>query len=251
MCLILVAWQTLPDTPLVVAANRDEVMSRPTRPAAFWPDAPAVFAGRDLLMGGTWLGVSRDARFAALTNYRDPARTEDNKASRGELAARFLRSSIPPEDFLAELHTKPDRYNGYNILFGDADSLWYYSNIEQDGRKLAPGIYGLSNHLLDTPWPKVARAKKALGEALSALPDRAPLFHLLKDDRPAPDEALPRTGVSLEWERLLSAAFIRAPSYGTRSSTVVVRGINGMKIEETGWREDGSVGTITKACWPL
>lgn len=249
MCLILVAWKTLPDTPLVVAANRDEVRTRPTRPAAFWPEAPDVFAGRDLLAGGTWLGVTRQGRFAALTNYRDPERVEDNKASRGALPARFLTSDIRPEDFLEELHAESHRYNGYNLLFGDADSLWVYSNIEQDGRALPPGIYGLSNHLLDTPWPKVARAKKALAEALTALPDRAPLFELLKDDHPAPDEALPRTGVSIEWERLLSAAFIRAPSYGTRSSTVLVRGRDAVKIEEVSWGENGAAQSVVKACW--
>jgi len=242
MCLILINWKSLENTPLVVAANRDEVMSRRTRPAAFWPDAPDVLAGRDLLHGphgGTWLGITRAGRFAALTNYRDPALTRDDLLSRGELVANFLRGTLRPEDYLVTLRESAARYNPYNLVFGDSDSLWYYSNVSDAGHALPPGIYGLSNHLLDTPWPKVARAKSALREALAALPWREPLFDLLRDDTPAPDHALPRTGVSLEWERLLSSAFIRGASYCTRSSTVVVKSHANTRLEEITWSAEG------------
>jgi uncharacterized protein with NRDE domain len=224
MCLILLAWRAHPDYPLVVAANRDEFFSRRTAAADFWDDAPEVLAGRDLESGGTWLGITRTGRFAALTNYRDPSRNKPGAPSRGELVSRFLTGNMAPQAYLSELESGADRYNGFNLIFGDQDGLWCFSNCGEGEQLLAPGVYGLSNHLLDTPWPKVARGKSALGAALQALPDEAPLFGLLRDDRIAPDEALPRTGISLEWERLLSAAFVRSPQYGTRSATVLLRG---------------------------
>lgn len=223
MCLILLAWQAHPDYPLVVAANRDEFFSRRTAAADFWDDAPMVLAGRDLEAGGTWLGVTRSGRFAALTNFRDPTRNKAGAPSRGELVSRFLTSCLAPRDYLSELESGADRYNGFNLIFGDLDELWCFSNCGEGRQSLPPGVYGLSNHLLDTPWPKVARGKSALGMALHALPDEAPLFELLRDDRIAADEALPRTGVSIEWERLLSAAFVRSSRYGTRSATVLLR----------------------------
>jgi uncharacterized protein with NRDE domain len=222
MCLILLAWRAHPHYPLVVAANRDEFFARATAPADFWGDAPDILAGRDLQGGGTWLGVTRGGRFAALTNYRDPARVKAAAPSRGELVARFLRASEPPAAFGGFLDGVAADYNGFNLLFGERAELRYYSNCGDRARALGPGIYGLSNHLLDTPWPKVARGKSALARSLEALPDDGPLFALLRDDRLARDEDLPRTGVSLEWERLLSAAFVRLPGYGTRSSTLLL-----------------------------
>lgn len=221
MCLILLAWRVHPGYPLVVAANRDEFHERPAAPAGFWADAPQLLAGRDLKAGGTWLGITRQGRFAALTNYRDPARVRANTPSRGGLVAGFLRSDEPPAAFRARLDADAAAYNGFNLLYGDRGGLHYYANCGEAARALEPGIYGLSNHLLDTPWPKVARGKSALGRSLVALPDRAPLFALLRDDTPARDADLPRTGVSIEWERLLSSAFIRSPAYGTRSATVL------------------------------
>lgn len=244
MCLILLAWQVRPEYPLVVAANRDEFYARPTAPAAVWPEAPHVLAGRDLQAGGTWLGVGRAGRFAALTNYRDPASNRTGAPSRGELVAGFLRGEAAPADYVAALAPHAAQYNGFNLLVGDAHEMRYFSNVAEETTHigaLPPGIYGLSNHLLDTPWPKVARGKSALAEALQALPDTTPLLELLHDDRAAPDEHLPRTGVSLEWERLLSAAFIRSPTYGTRSSTVVLRHADGRTTfrEET-WDTAGN-----------
>lgn len=243
MCLILLAWRAHPDYPLVVAANRDEFFSRRTAAADFWNDAPDVLAGRDLEAGGTWLGVTRSGRFAALTNYRDPARNKAGAPSRGELVSRFLTSGQDPRAYLSELESSADRYNGFNLVFGDLDGLWCFSNCGEGEQALVPGVYGLSNHLLDTPWPKVARGKSALNAALQALPDEVPLFDLLRDDRIAPDDALPRTGVSLEWERLLSAAFVRSSQYGTRSATVLLRDLSGrVSFVEQGFLPDASPG---------
>lgn len=252
MCLILLAWRSHPDYPLVVAANRDEFFSRPTAPAAFWPESPQVLAGRDLEAGGTWLGVTRTGRFAALTNFRDPARNRVGAPSRGELVSRFLTGSLTPSAYLDMLESCSDRYNGFNLLFGDPAGLWYFSNCGGGERQLGPGVYGLSNHLLDTPWPKVARGKSALNTALRALPEEKPLFDLLHDDSVAPDEVLPRTGVSLEWERLLSAAFISSPGYGTRSATVLLADAAGnVRFVEKGFLPDARPGDRREFCFAV
>ena len=243
MCLVLVAWRSHPDYPLVVAANRDEFFARPAAPAAFWADAPAVLAGRDLQAGGTWMGATRGGRFAALTNFRDPAVLRAAAASRGHLVADFLRGRHSAAAYLAALAPRAGAYNGFNLLVGDGTDLAWISNAGGVPRLLAPGIYGLCNHLLDTPWPKVEAAKSALAAALAALPDDAALFRLLRDDSVHPDDALPRTGVSLEWERLLSAAFVRAPGYGTRSSTLLRIGKDDWAVfDEQTWLAGGAPG---------
>jgi uncharacterized protein with NRDE domain len=219
MCLILVAWQAHPGYPLLVAANRDEFYARRTASADFWPESPQVLAGRDLEAGGTWLGITRQGRFAALTNYRDPSSHKPQAPSRGKLVADFLRGKDSIDAYLDTLDATA--YNGFNLLLGDGKQLIAFSNITMQRHELAPGVYGLSNALLDTPWPKVGAGKTALETALTALPDETALFRLLRDDTLHPDAALPATGVSLAWERLLSAAFIRSPDYGTRCSTVI------------------------------
>ncbi|MCM8594573.1 NRDE family protein [Accumulibacter sp.] len=224
MCLILVAWQAHPDYPLVVAANRDEFFSRPAAPAAFWDEAPQVLAGRDLEAGGTWLGVSRGQRFAALTNYREGGRQVTGAPSRGALVAEFLTGGADPGDYLAQVDRRAAQYNGFNLFAGDGDRLAYLSNRSNGGiRWLPPGIYGLSNHLLDTPWPKLASARAAFAEALAGLPAETRFFELLADDEIVPDAHLPETGVPLAWERILSAVFVRSPNYGTRASTLLTR----------------------------
>lgn len=236
MCLILVAWRAHPDYPLVVAANRDEFFARPAAEAGWWPDAPSVFAGRDLEAGGTWLGLGRDGRFAGLTNFRDPQRNRDGTPSRGALVADFLRGRESTAEALARLQFEGPRYNAFNLLVSDGDSLGIYESASGSARLLEPGLHALSNHLLDTPWPKVTAGKSRLARALRALPDDTPLCELLRDDRPAPDAELPRTGVSLAWERMLSSAFIRAPGYGTRCSTVVTRDRHGWThVTESSW----------------
>ncbi len=243
MCLILLAWRAHADYPLVVAANRDEFYARRTAAADFWDDAPQILAGRDLEAGGTWLGVTRTGRFAALTNFRDLSRNKPGAPSRGQLVSRFLTGMDSPEAYLHELESSAARYNGFNLLFGDPGGLWCFSNCGESERQLAPGVYGLSNHLLDTPWPKVARGKSALTTALQALPDDRPLFDLLRDDSTAPDDALPRTGISLEWERLLSAAFISTAGYGTRSATVLMMNLSGkVRFVEQGFLPEALPG---------
>lgn len=234
MCLILVAWRVHPDYPLVVAANRDEFHARRSAGADFWPEHSSVLAGRDLEAGGTWLGLSRTGHFAALTNYRDPARQRPDAPSRGHLVANFLTGDHGIDDYLAAL--SPTDYNGFNLLLGDGERLIAFSNISMEKHEIAPGVYGLSNALLDTPWPKVGAGKTALQAALAALPDEARLWQLLRDDRTHPDETLPATGVPLEWERLLSAAFIRGSGYGTRCSTVLKVGVDGTAtFDEQSW----------------
>lgn len=221
MCLILLAWQAHPRFPVVLAANRDEFFARPAAPAAWWA-TPPMLAGRDLLAGGSWLGVDRRGRFAALTNYRDPTAVRTDAPSRGALVAGALGPARSVHEQLAELQGRARIYNGFNLLFSDGQELAVYESVPERGRVLGPGVYGLSNHLLDTPWPKVMAAKTALSAALVHLPDWQPLLRLLRDESQARDEQLPGTGLSLEWERLLSSAFIRAPGYGTRCSTILL-----------------------------
>ncbi|MGN6392453.1 MAG: NRDE family protein [Gemmatimonadales bacterium] len=226
MCLILVALDSHPDYALVVAANRDEFYDRPTAVASFWPDHPRILGGRDLKAGGTWLGIDRRGRFAAVTNFRQGTRESPAPRSRGLLVSDYLTGETVSRAYIARVEHDAALYNGFNLLVGDARALHYYSNREGRPRTLGRGIYGLSNHLLDTAWPKVTASKTALSAALGGsgaelMPN---LFALLADPRPAADEHLPTTGIGLDWERLLSAAFIATEDYGTRSSTVVLVG---------------------------
>jgi uncharacterized protein with NRDE domain len=241
MCLILLAWQVHSGFPLVVAANRDEYFARPTAVADYWPDHPQVLAGRDLEAGGTWLGITHNGRFAALTNFRNPAAYRPDAPSRGRLVADFLTGEMDIDAYLDQLAAGD--YNGFNLLLGDGQRMLAFSNVTDQRHALAPGIYGLSNALLDTPWPKVGAGRTALATALTRLPDEDALHALLRDDTIHPDEALPATGVSPEWERLLSAAFVRSPDYGTRSSTIIKVGADGMaSFDEQTWLPDASAG---------
>ena len=229
MCLILFALDAHPRYRLVLAANRDEFYDRPTAPAAFWDDAPHILAGRDLQGGGTWCGITTGGRFAAVTNYRDPRTHREGMRSRGMLVADYLRGGMPADAWQERLRREGGGYNGFNIIFGDGGGLHYFSNRGDAASPVTPGIHGLSNHLLDTPWPKVTRGKQALAELLTAGDELAPddLFAILADRTVAPDHLLPDTGVGLERERLLSPLFITSPTYGTRSSTVVLIGRDG------------------------
>jgi len=224
MCLILLACDVHPDYRLILAANRDEFFARPTAPADFWSDAPQVLAGRDLKSGGTWLGITKTGRIAALTNYRDPRTTRKGAPSRGRLASGFLCGSQSAADFLEYLRREGEGYNGFNLIFGDSERLSYFSNRGELPPSLAPGIHGLSNHLLDTPWPKVTRAREALARLVAAGNTIQPqeLFAILADRTFAPDHLLPNTGVGIERERLLSPIFITSPKYGTRSSIIIL-----------------------------
>ena len=213
------------DYPLVVAANRDEFFARPSAPAGFWDETPGLFAGRDLQAGGTWLGLTRGQRFSALTNFREGGKQRADAPSRGALVADFLAGESDPESYLEALSRHGADYNGFNLFVGDSKRLGYYSNrdspMQSNPHWLSPGVYGLSNHLLDTPWPKLSMAKTAFAEALAQLPNSAPFFELLADREIVPDTHLPETGVPLEWERILSAVFVSSPDYGTRASTLL------------------------------
>lgn len=225
MCVIFFAYRKHPEIPLILLANRDEFYDRPTAAARFWSDFPEIFAGRDLAGGGTWLGVSKKGRFAAVTNYRDPS-AQAGTNSRGHLVADFLKTDIPAEIYLEEVKNRRLEFSGFNLLAGEINpqknELYYFSNRGRRVEKLDAGIYGLSNHLLDTPWRKVVTGKSALAKMLEH--DRIakePLFEILADEALADDGELPDTGIGRERERLLSAIFIKTPVYGTRCSTVL------------------------------
>ena len=224
MCIVLLAFKSRPDFKLILAANRDEFYDRLAAPAVFWKETPQMLAGRDLRAGGTWLGLTKNGRFGVLTNYRDPASIRENAPSRGTLIREYLRGNDPPLPYLERLALEGHRYNGFNLVIGDHERLCYYSNRLDRPRELKHGIYGLSNHLLDTPWPKVTRAKDLFTQLVSKpeLPDCELLFRILDDRTPAKDDCLPDTGIGPEWERLLSPIFIASPGYGTRSSTVLL-----------------------------
>ena len=223
MCLILFAVDAHSRYPLILAANRDEFYGRPTERADFWEDSPNILAGRDLEAGGTWAGVSTNGRIAAVTNYREAVEPGEYR-SRGDLVADFLRGDERPVDYARHVVADGAAYRGFNLLIGDASGLVYCTNRSDDPvRLLEPGVYGLSNHLLDTPWFKVRQGKADL-QARIAEGDVTPdaLFELLTVEDLAGDDDLPSTGFGNHWERILSPAFIRSDEYGTRSSTVIL-----------------------------
>jgi uncharacterized protein with NRDE domain len=223
MCLILLAWRAHPEYPLVFAGNRDEAYARPSAPAAFWPDDPRIFGGRDLDMGGTWLGLTRQGRIAAVTNYRQGSGSPAPR-SRGELTTGFLRGTEEPHSYLERVSPQAREYRGYTLIVGDQEQLCAFSNRGGGIEKLAPGLHGVSNHLLNTPWPKIVRGKQRLTGLLKAGEKELAegLFQALADRTVAPDAELPDSGVGLQRERELSAAFIADERYGTRATTVIL-----------------------------
>lgn len=231
MCLILIAYRPTEPLPLLVLANRDEFYDRPTEPASYWQEIPGMLAGRDQVYGGTWFGVN-NPRWAAVTNIREGTRAGNSQhRSRGWLVRDYLQGVLSPADYLADIQATKSEYEGFNLLLGDGKELWYTSNRDGCNKRLEPGIYGLSNHLLDTPWPKVARGKAALENLLKRPSfDFDSAFDLLADTTLAPDSELPGTAVPLEWERALSAIFISMPSYGTRCSTLLMTEAEGRQV---------------------
>lgn len=219
MCLLVFAWQPGSTRRLVLAGNRDEFHDRPAAPADWWDDD--IVGGRDLRAGGTWLAARRDGRFAVVTNYREPLAEGRGPRSRGELVVDYLRGDLSPDAYAEDVAARAHGYGGFNLLLGTPDSLLYLSNRGRGPESLAPGVYGLSNHLLDTPWPKLERSRARFERLLveDAPPDA--LLDMLADRAPAPDDQLPDTGIGPEWERLLSSPFIVSPHYGTRCSTVL------------------------------
>ncbi len=229
MCLIVFAVNVIDGYPLVVAANRDEFYARETRTIHRWPDLP-IIGGRDTQAGGTWMGVSAEVpgRFAAVTNVRDGDPVpEPDKRSRGALPVDFLTSDISPADEAQRLTDTAEEYAPVNLLVSDGDSVWWAANKpEVAAHRVSDGVRGVSNGALDNSWPKVTRTVDAVAAVLKTAPPQTnatdeALFSVLADDRPAPDDLLPDTGVGLERERDLSPAFIRMPGYGTRTSSVL------------------------------
>lgn len=245
MCLILFAHEVHPDFRLILAANRDEFHARPTASLMEWIDAPGVFGGRDLQAGGSWLAVSRSGRWAAVTNFRDAADISAPAArTRGQLVTDFVTGRDDPATHLEKLRPSASCYSGFNLLVGNHRDVCWTSNRADPvtAERLAPGIYGVSNHLLDTPWPKVERGKRALASVLEspAMPTPDDLLGMLLDRAYAADHELPSTGISTELERALSAAFISTPEYGTRSSTALLIGRDGrVLIAERRYGPDG------------
>lgn len=229
MCLIAAAINRNPDFPLIIAANRDEFYDRPTAPVGFWEDNGKILAGRDIREGGTWLGVTRTGRIAAVTNFRDPSRIRKNALSRGQLVRGYLEGKTKAGVFLEKIQKEKDRYNGFNLLFGDTGRIFWYSNVADKNEILKPGIHVLSNRFLNTPWPKTEKIRAKLEGLLEKGGNIDPeeiLAMLLDRQRPC-DKLLPNTDVGLEWERILSPVFVKSEIYGTRSSSVIMVHKNG------------------------
>lgn len=228
MCLLLIAWKTHPRYRLILAGNRDEFHDRAAAPLNWWQDDPRILAGRDLKAGGTWLGVARSGRFGVVTNYRDLQAPIEGAPSRGNLVPRFLTGATSPKEFLDDLRGAAMRYSGFNLLVGGSRALYYFSNRGPKATALAPGVYGLSNHLLNTPWPKLTRTRDKFSKALTeAEVTPESLFSILADREQADASALPSTGLPNDWERVVSSPFIVNERYGTRCSSVLL-------VERTG-----------------
>ncbi len=221
MCLIVFAWDVHPKYKLILAANRDEFYHRPTAPLGYWEEYPEILGGRDLEAGGSWMAVDTKGKFAAVTNYRDLKNIKKDATSRGEIPTNFLTQEISPKAYLEGIDIKASDYNGFNALIGDQQELFHYSNYENKINTIQPGIYGLSNALLDTPWPKVERAKAKFSNIIHNDWMTPELIKMMEDDTLARDEQLPDTGVSYDLEKGLSPMCIRMENYGTRCTTVI------------------------------
>ena len=251
MCLVVLGWQQHPEFPLIVAGNRDEFHGRPTENSRWWPDAPEIVGGRDLQAGGTWLALHRGGRFATVTNFRDAQLPSPKYRSRGHLVTEFLNSTETPADYLNSINAA--EYAGFNLLVSDGETLAWLSNRGEGVRTLAPGVYGLSNALLDSPWHKVLRSKAAL-EALirGNKVNETELFRLLDDRRKAPVDEVKNEYLPFETAHAISATFIVLPDYGTRSSSVALLDAAGSwrfherRFDADGKRAGDSVFTIAQ-----
>lgn len=224
MCLIAFAYKVLPGYPLILLANRDEFYQRSTRRAQFWTEEgyPKILAGKDLEGGGTWMGITKKGKWAALTNYRDLSNRKTNPPSRGNIVLDFLKSDESASNYLNALQEKATEFNGFNLLLGTGDGVWHYNNVANAITSVPPGIHGLSNAFLDTPWPKLQIAKRKLGHAIhTSKIDSDTLFAILADDKEANEKELPQTGLPQEWEKAVSSIFIKTEQYGTRCSTLL------------------------------
>jgi len=222
MCLIVLAYRHHPDFKLIFAANRDEFYERPTSPADFWKEEP-ILAGKDLKEGGTWCGIAKNGRFAAITNYRNLKAIKKGAVSRGKIVSDYLTGTSSPELYSKGLLDSANHYNGYCLIFGDQSDLFFFSNQNKKFVKLNSGIHGLSNHLLNTPWFNVKRGKELLKQAIEKRDNLIDdLFTLLSDKATSPEDELPDTGLEKDIEKKISSIFVETPDYGTRSSTVIL-----------------------------
>lgn len=255
MCIIAIAVDVHPAYPLIIAANRDEFYNRPTQPLGFWNENPEILAGRDLQSGGTWLGVTRTGKISAITNFREPASMPPSGKSRGLLVKDYLAGSMTAEEYLAAVEQKKDYYSGFNLIAGNVGHLWWYSNKSRGMLKLKPGIHALSNHLLNTPWPKVKTLKSKLGDLIknNMIIEPYTILDLLYDRRTAPDDQLPDTGVGLERERMLSPVFVASPDYGTRSSSAILARASGRLVfcERTFSVDEGVAAPERARCFEI
>ena len=238
MCLLALAWKVHPQWSVLIAANRDELHARESSPLHEWADG--TLGGRDLEAGGTWLGVRRNGRFAALTNFRDPLDVGSQLRSRGHLVTEFLASDLAPEAYVQLISAQTSDFRGFNLLVGSPDCLWYVGSRAAAPHALDPGVHTLSNHVLNTPWPKTQRLHSQMEHAIGQLDPQALLFAALADRCQAAAADLPNTGVGRDVERMLSAAMIVSPGYGTRCSTVLGLADRRGRIEERKWAPDGS-----------
>ena len=247
MCLIFLSFNQHPDYPLIIAANRDEFYDRPATALGLWPEYPNILAGKDLTGGGTWLGVTKSGYFAMLTNYRDMASIKANAPTRGKLVLDYLAGEFDPSNYLLALDASSSLYNGYNIILGTLNDPWYYSNQNHEMFRLGTGLYGLSNALLDTNWPKVDSGKEKFKQIIEQESlDFEALMSFMYDKTLASDENLPDTGIGYEKEKLLSSMFIELPGYGTRNTTLLVKDKNDnvQLIERTYYHKDNSTSEL-------
>jgi len=245
MCLIVFAYRSHPDYKLILVANRDEFYDRPTSVAGWWEDHSNILGGRDLKAKGTWMGVDKRGRFAAVTNYRDIVNIREDAKSRGDLPVDFLKSAQSPSEYSKEVSKNADQYNGFNLLTFD-DSMAHISNYENKVNILEAGVYGLSNALLDTSWPKVKKAKESFQDRVKNGFHIDDLIQMMQDQEMAPEDQLPKTGLPLEMERAVSAMCIRTPEYGTLCTTAITIDYDGNvdfieKSYPMGNREDGEI----------
>ena len=253
MCLVLVAYRIHPRYPLVLAANRDEFHARPALPMHWWNDGARMLAGRDLQAGGGWLGFDASGRMALVTNYRDLSLPRPTGTSRGSLIGEFLGGNQGASEFVRATAARAGQFSGFNLLAMDHTGMGYVtSHPKPEARMLLPGVYGLSNRQLDTPWPKLLRTRERFEQELAGdHPRPEALMRVFSDRTIAGDDALPDTGIGLEWERLLSAPFIVSDEYGTRCSTVVLIDRDGqVSVEERSHAGDGAVSVRVRMVYP-
>lgn len=245
MCLAVIAYEFISDWPLVIVANRDEFHDRPAAPMQVWKDRPHILAGRDMRAGGTWFGMNSRGAIALLTNVREPGRTNPIAPSRGKLVESYLNDMMSAEDYAHHVASSDEDFNGFNLLLVDELQGYVISNrASQHLTPITPGVHGLSNASLNTPWPKLIRSTQAVKHHLldSPMPDADKMISIMRDDRPADDHEIPHTGLSMERERMLSSPFILSEDYGTRCTTVLMRHRSGKTwVTEVRYKSDGSV----------